>query len=120
MKRILFILLLTIPLIGFNQDLSNTVWDINFTSGQRYILVFDDDGTFGFVVVRGWLFKGEIIDSSVPGDETDLTWTVTGNKVILNTTDEDLSWTGEIYGKYMSGTCFIGGEKEKWSGVKLE
>ena len=46
MKKLLSILLLTIPFIGFGQDINNTVWKTIDDKGDQRIIMFKEDGTF--------------------------------------------------------------------------
>lgn len=55
MNRILFILLLTIPFVGFGQDwerFKGTSWTLNYENGDNEILHLKDDLTFTLIFCK--------------------------------------------------------------------
>tara|TARA_B100001250_G_scaffold386482_1_gene383051 strand:- start:725 stop:1114 length:390 start_codon:yes stop_codon:yes gene_type:complete len=118
MKRILFILLLTIPFLGFSQDISGTGWKISHDDGDRTIILFEDDGTF--------IYLGVISHSGNQGEvfgNDDETWELNGNKIVILFNDGFNIMTGTINrtGDYMSGTTMNKkGKTENWFGELIK
>lgn len=117
MKKILLILLLTIPFIGFSQDLSKTVWDINDEDGDRQIICFEGDGTFTYLKVRS-----ESGNEGTSWGDEDETWKIIGGKVLISYNDGFLIRVGTINGKYMEGimSTELDNKTGTWFGKKLE
>ena len=118
MKRILFILLLTIPFIGFGQNLNGTGWKISENDGDQKIIIFENDGTFSYLNVK--------MDSPNEGklynDITD-TWELKQSTIIISFTDGFLIKSGKINktGDYMWGT-WVNQKKNSgtWSGELIK
>ena len=120
MKKILFILLLTIPFVAFSQDLSESVWDINDEDGDREIICFEKDGTFTYLKVRS-----ESGNEGTSWGDEDETWKIIGDKVIISYNDGFMIRVGTINGKYMEGSLDSENwddhdRTETWFGKKLE
>ena len=118
MKRILFIILITIPFLGFSQDISGTGWKIYDEDGDRRIIFFEDDGTFTYLnVTTSWN------EGSVYGND-DETWEVKdGNKIVLLLNDGYKIMTGTINrtGDYISGTLINReGITDSWTGELIK
>ena len=118
MKRILFILLLTIPFLGFSQDISGTGWKIHEDDGDRIIILFEDDGTFTYLnVISNSGRQGEVFGNH------DETWELDGNKIVVLFNGGYLIWTGTINrtGDYMSGTMMNKkGKTDTWTGELIK
>ena len=127
MKRILFILLLTIPFIGFGQVITNNGWKIyheyNDGSKENFIILFEknsdrleNDSTQGqgtFIQHAWYEGHGFVINCSSSN------WTVNGNKVMFEFNNGHQIFSGKINrkGNYMSGTSIsIRGMKGSWKG----
>jgi len=117
MKKILFILLLTIPFVGFGQNLEKTIWEVTDDDGYGYIILFDDDGSFrGFTDIYG--SPGSYQDSINSGLKYE--WTLRGNKVVIMFSDRFMIKTGEIKGNTMTGRSInINGLENKWVGERI-
>ena len=118
MRKILFILLLTIPFLGFSQDISGTGWKIYEDDGDRKIIFFEDDGTFTYLNV---IFNPGS-QGKVYGDY-DETWELNGNKIVVLFNDGYKIMTGTINrtGDYMSGTIMNKkGKTENWTGELIK
>ena len=118
MKKLLFVLLLTIPFIGFSQDISGTGWKIYEKDGDEKIILFEDDGTFTYLNVisnsgnEGKVFSGD-----------DDTWVVNGNKIVVLFSGGYRIMSGTINktGDYMSGTTMNKkGDTENWVGELIK
>jgi len=117
-KKLLFILLLTLPFIGFGQDISGTGWKISENDGDRLIILFEENGTLTYLI--------EISHSGnqgkVFGDDGD-TWEIDGNKVVILFNDGYNIMSGEINSKgdYMSGiTINKKGDSDTWTGELIK
>ena len=116
MKRILFILLLTIPFVGFGQEINNTVWKTIDDGGDQRIIMFKEDGTF----IYQYRYRNGTVQ--IFGDE-DETWEINGNKVVLLFNDGFVIMSGEINsrGDYMSGFRINkNGETLSWTGTLID
>lgn len=82
MKKILFILLLIIPFVGFGQDLSNTVWEIWEEDGNQYIVNFHNNGTFSYIDVTS---VGGISGKTYSDDDD--TWYLRENNITISHND---------------------------------
>jgi hypothetical protein len=112
MKKLLFVLLLTIPFVGFGQDISGTGWKITDQDGTQKIYLFESDGTFTYLRVK----------SDVLGDE-DETWELDGNKIIFKHNDGYSIYSGTINSSwdFMSGMRMnTKGEYENFSGELIK
>ena len=118
MKKLLSILLFTIPFLGFSQDISGTGWKIYEDDGDRKIILFEDDGTFTYFNVTS------ISGNEKKGWSDDLdTWEVDGNKIVILFTGGYQIMTGTINrtGDYMSGTSMNKkGKTENWFGELIK
>jgi len=78
MKKLTFILLFTIPFIGFGQDLGGTGWTLYHDNGDKVIVLLEKDNTFTWLnVVHESGNEGEVF-----GDNDD-TWTFNGQKIVI-------------------------------------
>ena len=126
MKKILFILLLTTPFVGFGQGLTSEMlsrsksqqaiigsgWKIYEEDGNTKIILFEGDGTFTHMQSG---FK-------VYCDDDD-TWKIDGNKIVLlyNNGFQILSGTINKEMDYMSGTSINRkGYSESWYGKLIK
>ena len=106
MKRILFLLLLTIPFLGFSQDINGTGWKIYEEDGTTRIILFEEDGTFTYMVSRKQVYSD--------GEDT---WELDGNKIVLLYSNGYRIVSGTINRErdYMSGTSINRvGYSESW------
>lgn len=113
MKKILITLLLTLPFLGFSQDISGTGWKITEEDGDQGIYLFESDGTFTYLRVKY---------SDVFGDE-DETWELDGNKIIFKHNDgySILSGTINKSWDFMSGMRMnTNGEYETFTGELIK
>jgi len=96
----LYIILLTLPFLGFSQDISGTGWKIYEDDGTQRIIIFENDGTFSFLNVKGH----ENVEFFFSG-LTD-TWMLNDGNIIISFTDGFMVMSGTINGTgdYMSGT----------------
>ena len=117
MKKLLFILLLTIPFVGFGQDLENSIWKLIDDDGYGYIILFNDDGSFiGFTDIYG---TPDSYQNSI-SSEIKHEWTLKGNKIVLMFSDKYMTKNGEIKGNIMTGTSInIRGVENKWVGERI-
>lgn len=118
MKKLLSILLFTIPFIGFSQDISGTGWKIYEDDGDRKIILFEGDGKFTYLQV----ISESGNQGKVYGDD-DETWELDGNKIVVLFNDGYLIMTGTINrtGDYMSGTFMNKkGKTENWFGELIK
>ena len=117
MKKYLYIILLILPLIGFGQDLSNTVWEITDKDGDHQIICFEEDGTFTYFKVRS-----KSGNEGTSWGEEDETWKIIGDQVIISYNDGFMTRVGTINGKYMEGSLLtkLDNRTENWFGKKLE
>ena len=116
MKKILLIILLTIPFVGFSQNLSNTSWEIWQQNGDLKIMSFSDDGTFTYLKVTS--VSGN--ENQSFGDE-DETWVLKVDKIIISYNNGFMIKTGNINseGNFMEGTLInSNGENMIWFGRK--
>ena len=114
MKKLLFILLLTIPFIGFGQNLSNTSWEIWEQNGDLKIMSFNYDGTFTYIKV----ISESGNENQWFGDE-DETWVLKGDKIIISYNNGFMIKTGTINseGNFMEGALINSkGESRIWFG----
>ena len=118
MKKLLFILLLIIPFFGFGQNLSGSGWKIQDEDGDRFIILFDEDGTFTILnVIHQSGNQGRVF-----GDD-DETWEVDGNKVVISRNDGYQIYSGTINrkGDYMWGMKMNKkGISQRWSGELIK
>ena len=118
MKKLILVILITIPFIGFSQDLSKTVWYIIEDNKDRQIINFHEDGTFTYIMVRSE-FGNEGMSW---GDENE-TWEVIGDLVRISYNDGFMIKMGKINGEYMEGSLLSKLEDRgqgTWYGRKLE
>tara|TARA_B110000259_G_C13638556_1_gene251323 strand:+ start:58 stop:417 length:360 start_codon:yes stop_codon:yes gene_type:complete len=118
MKKILITLLLTLPFLGFSQDISGTGWKIYEDDGDSKIFFFEDDGTFTFLnVIMNSGNEGKVFSNDVD------TWEVNGNKIVVLHNGGYKIMTGTINrtGDYMSGTIMNKkGKTENWTGELIK
>ncbi len=78
MKKILISILLSIPFIGFSQDLSGTGWKFFYDNGDKKIVLLEKDNTFSYLnIVSASGNEGVFF-----GDEDD-TWTFDGKNLVI-------------------------------------
>ena len=126
MKRILFILFLTIPFFGFGQvdinSLENTSWEITQSNGDEKIIIIQGDGYFKYLKgrVRSDDYNGNV--GQLFGDET-FTWNIKRNNIIFSFNNGFKIYRGDINSEenFMSGN-WTNDKKESgtWFGVKIE
>jgi len=117
MKKLLFILLFTIPFVGFGQNLDNSIWKITDDDGYGNILVLNSDGTFdGINNIYGT--PGIYMSDDESGKET---WEVDGTNIILIFNNGWTIRTGKIISdKILSGTyTTIKGLSGEWFGERI-
>jgi len=78
MKKILFILLLTLQFVGFSQDISGTGWRLSYENGDKTIVLLEKDNTVTYLDVVH--VSGN--EGNVFGDEDD-TWTFDGKNLVI-------------------------------------
>ena len=111
-------MLLTIPFIGFGQNLNGTGWKISENDGDQKIIIFENDGTFTYLnVINNSGGQGKVYGND------DETWEVNGNKIVVLFSGGYKIMTGTINrtGDYMSGTIMNKkGKTENWTGELIK
>ena len=117
MKKLLFILLFTIPFLGFSQDLENSIWKITDDDGYGYIILFNHDGSFiGLTDIYG---SPDSYQNPL-NSEMKYEWTLKGNTIVLMFSNKYMIKTGEIKGSQMIGTSINQlGTKNIWVGERI-
>ena len=102
MKKLLLVLLISIPFTVFGKDISGTGWKFNLDSVAEIIILFECDGTFTYLNV----INNSGNESKVFSEDGD-TWTIDGNKVVISFTNGYTIATLTINnnGDSMSGTA---------------
>jgi len=65
MKKLFIVLLLTIPFVGFSQDISGTGWKLSYDNGDKTIVLLEKDSTVTYLEVvhvsggEGYVFSDE-------------------------------------------------------------
>ncbi len=84
MKKLLSILLLTIPFIGFGQDINNTVWKTIDDDGDQRIIMFKEDFQLGSEFKGNYVFsilkKGRIREERINRESE---WKIEKVKIIF-------------------------------------
>ena len=115
MKKILFIFLLTIPFIGFGQDIENSIWKLTDDDGFGQIVFLKVDGSFeGISDIYG---SPVMYESEISGEEK---WELKGETIILMFNDKYMIKTGKIRGGRISGNYItINGLSGTWIGERI-
>ena len=123
MKRILFILLFTIPFIGFGQTsnlvetLKNSVWKITLKeTGFTNIIVLTNEGSFGYI--------SDLYNYPRVYNKNEEDWKVVQvdgkEKIVITFTNNFLILSGNVYNTTMSGTYVnLNGLSGSWKGERL-
>ena len=114
MKKILIILLLTIPFIGFGQDIENSIWKLTDDDGFGQIVLLKEDGSFkGISDIYGL----PVMFRSDDGEEN---WELKGETIILTFNDKYMIKTGKIREGRISGNYItINGLSGTWIGERI-
>ena len=79
MKKLILVLLISIPFTVFGQDISGTGWKFYEDDGSEIIILFESDGTFTYLnIVEKSGGEGMVFSHD------DNTWTIDGNKVVIS------------------------------------
>ena len=102
MKKLLLVLLISIPFTVFGQDISGTGWMFYEDDGGKKIILFEPDGTFTYLNVINHSGNEGIVFS-----QDSETWTIDGSKVVISYTNGYMiaSLTINNNGDGMSGTA---------------
>ena len=118
MKKLLLVLLISIPFTVFGQDISGTGWMFYEDDGGKKIILFEPDGTFTYLnVINPSGNEGKVYS------EDSETWTIDGNKVVISFSDgyKIASLTINNNGNGMSGTGVnLAGLIEKITGILIK
>ena len=112
----LYIILLILPLIGFGQDIENSIWKLTDDDGFGQIVLLKVNGSFeGMSDIYGSPVMFESDDGS--GEEK---WELKGETIILMFNDKYMIKTGKIRGGRMSGNYnTINGASGTWIGERI-
>jgi len=118
MKKVILIILLAIPFLGFGQDISGTGWKLTEQDGDKMIILFEKDKTFTYLNILSQSGNsGELFS-----DEDD-TWMLAGDNIIISFSNGYNIFSGQINstGDYMSGTMVNkNGKSESWSAILIK
>ena len=119
MYKILFSTLIFVSYIGlgYGQDIAGTGWKIYEADGTKKIVLFEKEGTFGYMSTQSSYNESKIYN------DVDETWELDGDKIILLFNDGYRIFSGTINKKrdYMSGTSINKkGLVKEWYGTLIK
>jgi len=91
MQKILFFLLLAIPLLGFGQNIGGTGWKLSQNDGVKKIIILELDHTFTYLNVKIDQWNERFLYS----DATE-TWRLEGDNIIISFSDGFKVHSGKI------------------------
>lgn len=118
MKKIILIALLTIPFLGFTQEISGTGWKLTDSDNDKKIMLFEEDKSLTYLNVT--MQSGN--SGKVYSKEED-TWSLEGSKVIISFNNGYRVCSGKLNdaGNYMSGTWVNkNGSSGTWSAILID
>ena len=118
MYKLLFSILFFVTYIeiGYCQDITGTGWKFYEEHGGTFIMLFEQDGTFGHMRVN------KAFNFLVHNEDND-TWKLEGNKIVILFNDGYSILSGTINKErdYMSGTSINkDGFVEEWYGTLIK
>mgnify|MGYP001190729429 CR=1 FL=1 len=119
MYKILFSTLIFVSYIGlgYGQDIAGTGWKIYEADGTKKIVLFEKEGTFGYMSTESSYNESKIYN------DVDETWELDGDKIILLFNDGYRIFSGTINKErdYMSGTSINKkGLVKEWYGTLIK